>query len=127
MSSHTGESMAKTVHNYFTNEYKINFSKCRGQSNDNAANMSGKYKGMQVIILKINKYAVYIPCAGYSLNLVGRAAVDCCLDAVKFFEIVQEIYNLFSSSTHRWAVLLSFFKDDSKVPKSLLKTSTIFW
>jgi hypothetical protein len=56
------------------------------------------------------------------LNLVGRAAVNCCLDAVNFFGIVQEIYDFFSSSTHRWAVLLSFFKDDSKVPKSLSKT-----
>jgi hypothetical protein len=122
MGSHTGESMAKMVHNYLTNECKIDFSKCRGQSYDNAANMSGKYKGMQEIILKINKYARYIPCAGHSLNLVGRAAVDCCLDAVNFFGIVQEIYNFFSSSTHRWAVLLSFYKDGSKVPKSLSKT-----
>lgn len=120
--SHTGESMAKIVHNYLTNECKIDFSKCRGQSYDNAANMSGKYKGMQEKILKINKYAIYIPCAGHSLNLVGRAAVDCCLDAVNFFGIIQEIYNFFSSSTHRWAVLLSFFKEDSKVPKSLSKT-----
>ena len=122
MGSHTGENMAKMVHDYLTKECKIDFSKCRCQSYDNAANMSGKYKGMQEIILKKNKYAVYIPCAGHSLNLVGRAAVDCCLDAVNFFGIVQEIYNFFSSSTHRWAVLLSFFKDDSKVPKSLSKT-----
>jgi hypothetical protein len=64
----------------------------------------------------------YIPCAAHSLNLVGRAAVDCCLDAVNIFGIVQEIYNFFSSPTCRWAVLLSFFKDDSKVPKSLSKT-----
>ncbi|KAL3862589.1 hypothetical protein ACJMK2_008546 [Sinanodonta woodiana] len=63
MGSHTVESMAKMVHNYLTNECKIDFSKCRGQSYDNAANMSGKYKGMQEIILKINKYAMYIPCA----------------------------------------------------------------
>ena len=114
--------MAKMVHDYLTNECKIDFSKCRGQSYDNAAHMSGKYKGMQEIILNINKYAVYIPCAGHSLNLVGRAAVDCCLDAVNFFGVVQEIYNFFSSSTHRWAVLLSFLKDNSKVPKSLSKT-----
>jgi hypothetical protein len=100
MCNHTGESMAKMVHNYLINECKIDFSKCRGQSYDNAANMSGKYNGMQEIILKINKYAMYIPCAGHSLNLIGRAAVDCCLDAVNFFGIVQEIYNFFSSSTH---------------------------
>jgi hypothetical protein len=91
--------MAKMVHNYLTIECKIDFNKCRDQSYDNAANMSDKYKGMQEIILKINKYAMYIPCAGHSLNLIGRAAVDCCLDAVHFFGIV-------------WAVLLSFFKDD---------------
>ena len=63
--------------------------------------MSGKYKGMQEIILKINKYAMYIPSAGHSMNLVGRAAVDCCLDAVNFFGVVQKIYHFFSSSTHR--------------------------
>ena len=55
--------------------------------------MSGKYKGTQEIILKINKYAMYIPCAGHSTNLVGRAAVDCCFDAVNFFGIIQEIYH----------------------------------
>ena len=44
-----------------------------------------QYNGMQQKILEINKYAVYIPCAGHSLNLVGRAAVDCCLGAVNFF------------------------------------------
>lgn len=71
------------VHNYLTNECK---------------------KGIQEIILKINKY---------SLNLFGKAAIDCCLDAVNFFGIVKEIYNLFSSSTQIWAVLLSFFKSSS--------------
>ncbi|KAL3891609.1 hypothetical protein ACJMK2_003864 [Sinanodonta woodiana] len=44
MGSHTGESMIKLVHNYLTNECKIDFSKCPGQSYDSAANMSSKYK-----------------------------------------------------------------------------------
>ena len=52
------------------------------------ANMSGKYKGMQEIILKLTKYVMYIPCAGHSLNLVDKAAFDCCLDAVNIFVIV---------------------------------------
>ena len=78
MGSHTGESMAKIVHGYLTNECKRDFNKCRGQSYDNAADMTGKCKGMQEMILKINKYAMYIPCAGHSLNLVCRAAVGCC-------------------------------------------------
>lgn len=73
--NHSGQNLANTVLNYIVNECKIDFSKCRGQSYDNAANMSGKYKGMQQYILEHNKYATYIPCAGHSLNLVGRAAV----------------------------------------------------
>ena len=85
---HTGESMSKMVHNYLTSECKKDFSKCRGQSYDNDANMSGKYKGMQEIILKINKYAMYIQCFGQSLNLVGRTAIN-------FWGIFQEIYLFF--------------------------------
>lgn len=35
MDSHTGESVAKIVHDYFTKECKIDFNQCRGQSYDN--------------------------------------------------------------------------------------------
>ena len=110
------------VFKYSTSECDIDFAKCRGQSYDNAANMSGKYNGMQQKILEINKYAVYIPCAGHSLNLIGRAAVDCCLDAVNFFAIVQLLYKFFSASTKRWRVLKSFLDPDSTVPKRLSDT-----
>ncbi|GIX82937.1 zinc finger MYM-type protein 1 [Caerostris extrusa] len=92
--NHKGKSIVKMVH--LTNESQIDFSKCRGQSRDNVANMSGKYKGMQEMILKIN--AMDIPCAGYSLDLIGRAAVDVCLDTVNFFGIFQGMYNFLSSS-----------------------------
>ena len=122
LENHSGEGMAELVVSYLTEECKIDFSKCRGQSYDNAANMSGKYNGMQQKILERNQHAIYIPCAGHSLNLVGRAAVDCCLDAVNFFSIVQETYNFFSSSTHRWAVLTSFLPAGAKVPKGLSDT-----
>ncbi|KAK9876343.1 hypothetical protein WA026_012652 [Henosepilachna vigintioctopunctata] len=84
---------------------KIDIAKCRGQSYDNAAYMSGRYKGMQQKILEHNKYALFIPCAAHTLNLIGRSAVDCCTSAVNFFSIVQLLYNFFSGSTHRWAVL----------------------
>ena len=87
--NHSGEHMANMVFKYLSSECDIDFAKCRGQSYDNAANMPGKYNGLQQKILERNKYAVYIPCAGHSLNLIGRAAVDCCLDADNFFAIVQ--------------------------------------
>jgi len=31
-----------------------------------------------------NHHAVWIPCAGYSLNLVGQPAAECCQAAVAF-------------------------------------------
>ncbi|XP_013793798.1 uncharacterized protein LOC106477819 [Limulus polyphemus] len=40
LKDHSGESMADLVFNYLTTELEIDFRKCRGQSYDNAANMS---------------------------------------------------------------------------------------
>nr|XP_028571626.1 uncharacterized protein LOC114589432 [Podarcis muralis] len=114
--------MADFVFNYFTIELEIDFRKCHGQSYDNTANMAGKYNGMQQKIIEKNQFAKFIPCAGHSLNLVGRSVVDCCLDAVNSFDIVNEIYSFFSSSTKRWAVLKSFLPPRSKVPKYLSDT-----
>jgi hypothetical protein len=45
MGSHTGESMAKMVQNYLTNECKIDFSKCRGQSYDKCCQYIWKIQG----------------------------------------------------------------------------------
>ena len=122
LKDHSGVGMADLVHKYLTTELQLDFNKCRGQSYDNAANMAGRYNGMQQKILERNKFAKFIPCAGHSLNLVGRAAVDCCLDAVNCFGIINEIYTFFSASTKRWAVLKSFLQPQSKVPKHLSDT-----
>ena len=83
--NHTGEELSKITLTFLINECGLSISKCRGQSYDNAANMSGKYKGMQQKIIGKCKYAVFIPCAAHSLNLVGRSAVDSCIFAVNFF------------------------------------------
>uniref|UniRef100_A0A8C3HPZ8 Uncharacterized protein n=1 Tax=Chrysemys picta bellii TaxID=8478 RepID=A0A8C3HPZ8_CHRPI len=68
-----------------------------------------------------NKYAIFIPCAAHSLNLVGCSAVDCCPVAVRFFSTVQLLYTFFSASTHRWAVLKTYLGNDH-VLKSLSNT-----
>jgi hypothetical protein len=54
LEEHTSLSMANLFADYLVNECGIDFSKCRGQSYYNAANMSGKYNGMQMHILKQN-------------------------------------------------------------------------
>lgn len=43
LASHTGKDMAQQVVSFLVDECGLNFSKCRGQSYDNAANMSGEY------------------------------------------------------------------------------------
>ncbi|GFX42116.1 zinc finger MYM-type protein 1 [Trichonephila clavipes] len=43
----------------------------RGQSFDNAANMSGRYNDVQAVPKEKNKFANYVPCTAHSLNLVG--------------------------------------------------------
>ncbi|XP_050061579.1 uncharacterized protein LOC126551671 [Aphis gossypii] len=77
-----------------------------GQSYDNASAMSGKYNGLQSKILKNNKLASWIPCATHSLNLVGKAAAECCTAAVEFFYFLEQLYVFFTASTKRYELLV---------------------
>ena len=90
-------------------ELDIDIKNCRGQSYDNAANMSGKYAGLQRKIKDVNNLIDYIPCAAHSLNLVGVHSVSCCLEAIHFFGLLNSLYTFCSGSTHRWAVLTKGF------------------
>lgn len=101
----------------------------RGQSYDNAANMSGRYNGMQAILIERNQVAYYVPCFAHSLNLVGQASVGSCAFVVAFFDFVQELYVFFTASTARFQKLNSALKDAKdkegkqlSVPKSLSDT-----
>lgn len=106
--NHTGENLANVTVDFLNKRLNLDISNCRSQSYDNASNMTGKYKGMKTKILELNKLAKFLPCSGHSLNLVGEAAVDCCIVAINFFAIVQELYNFFSASTKLWSVLEKF-------------------
>ena len=106
-------------------ELELDISNCRGQSYDNASNMSGKYQGVQAHMKRVNPLMDYIPCAAHSLNLVGVHSVDCCLDAVNFFGFLQSLYNFASASTSRWKVVMANIKDDKQkeVDKTAQKTA----
>lgn len=58
---------------------------CRGQSYDNASNVSGIYSGLQTRIKTINPLADYVHCAAHFLNLIGSCAVESVTEAVDFF------------------------------------------
>ncbi|CAI6352559.1 unnamed protein product [Macrosiphum euphorbiae] len=63
------------------------------------------YAGLQAKIKEANPLAKFVPCSAHSLNLVGTNAVDCCTQAVLFFDLLQNVYTFFTASTHRWKVL----------------------
>jgi hypothetical protein len=119
--SHTGEALATTVLE-FLKRSGIDIANCRAQTYDNAANMSGKYRGLQAQIKDLNDLAFYVPCVAHSLNLVGDCSAKECLEAINFFSILQKLYAFFAASTHRWDVLLRNSKKSSKTLKSLSST-----
>jgi hypothetical protein len=65
--------------------------------------------------------ALYVPCAEHSTNSGGVQAVDCNLNVAIYFDFVQNLYNFFSSSTHRWEILVSHLGPHLKAVKHLSK------
>ena len=61
---------------------------CRGQSYDNASNMSGKYKDVQQRIKDVCSYAEFCPSFAHSLNLVGSCSVGANAAASNFFLMI---------------------------------------
>ena len=107
---HTGRDLANSVLEYLKG-LGIDISNCRGQTYDNAANMSGIYNGMQAAVREVVPHADFVPCFAHSLNLVGQSAVNCCTGATKFFDFVGKIYVFFSASTSRWQRLSGVLKE----------------
>jgi len=111
--------------NEFLQSHDIDISDCRGQSYDNASSMSGKYNGLQAVIRQKNPHALWVPCAGHSLNLVGKTAAESCTSAVSFFDFLQQVYVFFTASTRRYDVLIKKLQSAEKalyVPKKLSET-----
>ncbi|XP_065680610.1 zinc finger MYM-type protein 1-like [Hydra vulgaris] len=113
-SGHKSEELADAVF-LVLESHGLDINNCRGQSYDNASNMSGRYTGLQARIKKVNPLATFVPCSAHSLNLVGECAVDCCIYASEFFILLQNIYKFFSASTYRWEIL----------QKNLIKTENV--
>lgn len=119
---HKGEDMEKAVLATIDKTLELDIKDCRGQSYDNASNMSGQYKGLQSRIRAVNPLAIFVPCAAHSLQLVGSAAAESSDESAAFFTLEQQLYNFFSGSTSRWQILLSKLDEKSTVLKNLSKT-----
>ncbi|XP_015378613.1 PREDICTED: zinc finger MYM-type protein 1-like, partial [Diuraphis noxia] len=105
-------------------EMDIPISDMRGQGYDNGANMRGHKSGVQARIRDLNSRAFYVPCNAHSLNLVLNDSASCCLEAVLFFDTIQETYVYFSASTQRWGILLKHVKNLTIKPLSQTRWSS---
>lgn len=85
-------------------EMGLDITNLRGQGYDNGENMKGKHVGLQRKILDINPKAFFVPCAAHSLNLVVNDAAKTTFQTISYFNLIQELYNFFSSSTYRWDI-----------------------
>ncbi|KAL4085032.1 hypothetical protein QTP88_027870 [Uroleucon formosanum] len=98
-------------------EFGLNLQDCRGQSYDTAANMAGCYSGLKTRIQNLNPLAIYVPCAGHSLNLVGTSAVESINEAAFFFDYLEDMYVFFVNSTYRWELMKDKLKPGQNVVK----------
>ncbi|KAL4089440.1 hypothetical protein QTP88_024475 [Uroleucon formosanum] len=104
---HKAESLTEAIFSILK-KYDLNVCFLRGQSYDNAKNMSGIYSGVQARIKDVISLADFVPCSAHSLNLVGMCAASCCEEANNFFSFTQNLYVYFSSSTYRWSLLKKY-------------------
>ncbi len=94
--------------------YDLNFQDCRGQSYDNAPNMSAYFESLQALLKELNAKAEYVPCGAHTLN---QCVVETILRAGFFFNYPQDFYSFLASSTSRWEQLLGKLKPNQKVVK----------
>jgi hypothetical protein len=111
----------------FMEDNSLSFEYCRGQGYDNASNMSGKYNGLQAKIKALNPLAEFVPCSAHSLNLVIVKSVECNGKVFDFFIFLQELYNFFSASTHRWKLLNDKLNQESVKGLTLKSRSATRW
>lgn len=114
MEGHAAAQMLQSLKRFFE-EHHIDITYLRGQSYDNASNMSGRYNGLQAKVKAECPFADFIPCYGHSLNLVGTCCAESCQQAVLFFNFVSSLYNFFSASTARWDALAKEMKKNNQV------------
>lgn len=83
--------------------------------------MSGIYSGVQKRIQDIVPNAHFVHCCAHNLNLVICDSAKSSDTVWRFFITVQAVFNFFSSSALRWALLALGDENTLKVHKSVLK------
>ncbi|GBN25239.1 hypothetical protein AVEN_43454-1, partial [Araneus ventricosus] len=84
--------------------HKIDPRKCLSDSTDGAASYHGQYKGLQSKLADVAGHHVHIWCYAHVLNLVLTDTTKCCVAAVSFFSLLQNLATFLRTSYKRMAV-----------------------
>ncbi|XP_078493212.1 zinc finger MYM-type protein 1-like [Ciona intestinalis] len=119
----TGEGLARTILQSLVN-WGISLCGLRGQGYDGAANMAGRFRGVQSIILESHPLAFYTHCASsHSLNLVLMRSCE-VREIRRALKIVSGVVTFFSSSSKRQSILQSairqMFSNDATITATKL-------
>ncbi len=97
----SGYDLAKNIYDTLI-EYQIDPSKLCFQSYDFAANMSGQFKGAHKMLSDLVGHIVpYIPCQAHRMNTAVEHAAAASLVVSELFNILEELFVFFTSSTKR--------------------------
>ncbi|CAG2209777.1 unnamed protein product [Mytilus edulis] len=102
----------------------VNIAKMRAQGYDGAANMSGKYNGVQARISSIIPEATYVHCKSHCLNL---AVVHSCKDnsVRNVMTVVQEIGFAFDYSAKRLQAFFDELSSDAATKENMEKRTKL--
>jgi hypothetical protein len=79
---------------------------------DGAANMSGKYQGVQAHLREKNPHALYVHCLNHSLDLILQEAVRTIKGISEALQLVRDVGTLIRSSPKRKSIFASLFDDE---------------
>ncbi|XP_068205181.1 uncharacterized protein [Palaemon carinicauda] len=88
----------------------------RAQTYDGASNMSGKYKGCQAEIKKVQPLALYVHCGAHVTHLIISKAIPNSLFIKNALDNLQELGTLYRSSGKFKHMYLNIHTDDLNTP-----------
>ena len=88
-------------------------SNCRGQAFDGASNMSGKNNGIQALVKKEQKSALYVHCLAHSLNLCVQCIAKQCELIRNVMAFMYELLQLIKFSPKRLTLFDSIRAQES--------------
>jgi hypothetical protein len=122
------DSSAESIFNLIKEKisnFGLSFKNVIGCSFDGAANMKGKYNGLQARMKKENENMIYTHCMGHVLNLVIGDSTAACSIAENLFGLVEESAVFISQSYKRTTIWTNEVKKEHDVHAKLRRLKKI--